>query len=141
MAILTIADFLSGEAETVLEKNAVRAAYYYDIGDGFYRFLLREFNINIDFIPIEAEVRVSIRRVLSYYVSCQLASDKMGTTVRRNNEGVDEDPWEKRMDAWCKKYERLMKDLSSDDFYDPNNLPPDDEATTGNPLVSEWNRS
>lgn len=141
MAILTIDDFMSDYVIKYLEENTTQADKYYELGDNYYNTLLRKFKVNTDYIPIPANVSSVVRDVLVMYVNCRVASDSIEASVRKINQDVDEDPWLVRKDNWCDMVDSLLENLSSDDFYDPENLPEYPDDTKSNPNTTSWVRT
>jgi len=141
MAILTIDDFMSDYVIKYLESDITQADKYYQIGDNYYNALLRKFKVNTDYIPIPAEVSSAVRDVLVMHVNCRVASDSIESPVRKINQDVNEDPWLTRKKNWCDMVDKMLKDISSDDFYDPENLPVYPDDTKSNPNTASWGRA
>lgn len=141
MSIIDINFVRSPYVKAYLAQVDIDEQLYFDQGDEYYDTLLLRFNVNTDYLPLEADVSNKVKNVLLTYINILAASDKIEVSFKQLNQGVVEDPWVVRYRNWKEQLKVLEADLTSDDFYDPDNLPPEDEDTSGNPAIYTWERS
>jgi hypothetical protein len=134
MPILIVDDFRNKE---VKKKLANEADYIADeLVQVYWNALAKWVNCHIDNLPAVPSRKV--KEYLMYVVMIDVASNNIGTDLKRLTEDITVDQWEARLDQWSSTLNAMKSDISFDDVVDPNNLP--DVEDSSNTMISEWVR-